>query len=72
MRGTERTIKITEGTLSWRRGANQIPARKPRTTDGSEAMISMVGLTTRFIAGGRKAAEKIAASRAIGIAKSKA
>ena len=34
-------------------GANQRPARKPRTTDGSEAMTSMTGLTTWRYSGRR-------------------
>jgi len=34
-------------------GASQRPARKPSTTEGSEAMISITGLTT-FLYSGRR------------------
>jgi len=45
--GMSRTIAITEGTrASSMTGANESAAKKPRTTDGSEAMISIAGLIT--------------------------
>src|SRR5690606_33798533 len=61
-----------DGTRPSRKGASTKPARKPSTTEGSEAMISMVGLMMRLNFGLTKAAQYTAERKAMGTAKSSA
>ena len=50
-------------------GARIRAATKPRTTEGSEAIISMAGFTTERTSGPMNSEVKIAPSTAMGIAK---
>ena len=49
--GTTRTMRASAGSTCSRMGASHNPARNPRTTLGSDAMISTTGLTTPFSEG---------------------
>src|SRR5688572_14046725 len=67
--GNNINTRTTAGTWVSRIGASHRAARKPRTTDGREAMISMVGFTYFFQDGFKNSAVYNAASNAIGTAK---